>query len=1577
MEVHPMKGPTSMKSRSIRRASVAAGAALVLAALSPVLSAPAASAAEPTISISSNEVLDLGFDGDLTDATTKHTVSMQTGTASYVAGADGVANHALDFTGSSALNLGTAADLQPTDLTLSFWYKPDADMGSGEQVFAWSKYAYNDDGWYLTSPSSTVPLALSVGPDTAASNPQPYLVQTGGTRSTFFPTGQWTHVVVTYDHTSKAVTFYRNGVKQTSTVLHATTATATGVLGSEGTTVKTIGYNGPDYHTSSSYIHGAMDDYRLYNGVATTADVVKLTQENNPSFDPKSVATSDLAALSLPATATNDITLPTSGQSGSAISWSSSDTSVISNTGTVHRPSGSDASVTLTATATYAGSDPVTQTFTVKVLEAASSATEPTISVSPNEVLDLGFDTSDLTDSTGKHTPTMIGTASYVAGADGGSGKALDLNGTSSAVTLGTNSDLQPQDLTVSYWFKPDADMGTGEQVFAWSKGNTYDLDGWYLTSLNGTTPVALSVGPSVTNGQPYEVGVTGTRSTFFPTGQWTHVVVTYDHTSKTVTFYRNGVKQTSTVLHAISGASTGVLGSDSTTKAIGYNGPNYHGAYVHGALDDYRLYNGVATTADVVKLTQENEPSFDPKSVATSDLAALTVPTTTTANLTLPTAGAGGSTIAWSSDKTSVIGNDGTVTRPTGSDATVTLTATATYGGGTATRTFTVTVPADNTKPQADLDALTVPSTVAADFTLATTGSVNGSAISWSSSDSSLISISGGTATVHQPSGGDATVTLTASAVYDGGGAVTKTFTVTVTADNRATQAQADLDAITTVPTSATANFTVPTTGSVNGSTISWSSDKTSVISISGGTATVVQPTGSAATVTLTASAVYDGGAAVTKTFTVTVPAAAATEPSLSISSKEVLSLGLDGDLSDATSKHTVSMQTGTASYVAGADGVANHALDFTGSSALNLGASSDLQPTDLTLSFWFKPDADMGTGEQVFAWSKGATWYSDGWYLTSADANRPVALSVGPAASGGQPYLAEVTGTRSTFFPTGQWTHIVVTYDHTSKAVTFYRNGVKQTTTVQYPISSTSTGVIGSDSTTKTIGYSGPGYAASFLKGALDDYRLYSGVATTADVVKLTQENLPSFDPSTVATSDLAALSVPASTTSDLTLATTGASGSTITWSSNKTSVIGDDGTVTQPSGSDATVTLTATATYGGGTATRTFTVTVPADNSTALAQADLDALTVPSSVSADFTVPTTGSVNGSTITWTSSNTAVIAISDGSASVSRSTSDATVTLTASAVNGGGTAVTKTFTVTVLADTTPLAQADLDALTVPSSVSADFTVPTTGSVNGSTITWTSSNTAVIAISGGSASVHQPTDHAVTLTLTAHAVNGGGTAVTRKFTVTVPADTTTLSQADLDAITIDHAGDLTADFVLPDTGVVNGSDITWTSSDPSVIAISDGVATVHRPKGSDVTVTLTASAAYNGDTEVVTKEFTVTVTGIPTTSPAPPAVTQAASTTTLKLAKKAHLRHGVAKVKATVTVKVAGGGVATGTVRVVVKGKTYTVTLKNGKAKVWLKLKKAKKYAVTATYAGTAQVLGSQSAKRTIKVTKH
>ncbi len=321
-----------------------------------------------------------------------------------------------------------------------------------------------------------------------------------------------------------------------------------------------------------------------------------------------------------------------------------------------------------------------------------------------SKVLELTFDGS-LRDSSTANNPVAMkeGAAEYVAGLDG---QALNLTG-DDALTLGTSSTLQPENLTLSFWFKPSGAM-TGEEVLTWSKAQ-YNSEGWYLSSENDGTPLALSIGPS--GGQPYKVAVQGARGDFFPADTWTHVVVTYDKASKAVTFYRNGERQVSTIVVGVGqDGNTGVLGSESTIeKTIGYNGTVYRGAYTRGALDDWTLYNAVATTSDVVALEQKNNPGFDPAAVAEKGLDSLSVPATALADFSLTTGTLNGSDVTWTSSQPNTIAIDGsraTVTRPSGADATVTLTASATYGGSSArSKTFTVTVPQDGSTPSLYLD--------------------------------------------------------------------------------------------------------------------------------------------------------------------------------------------------------------------------------------------------------------------------------------------------------------------------------------------------------------------------------------------------------------------------------------------------------------------------------------------------------------------------------------------------------------------------------------------------------------------------------------------------------------------------------------------------------------------------------------------------------------------------------------------------------------------------------------------------------------------------------------------------------
>lgn len=63
------------------------------------------------------QVLDLSFDGSLSDPAGSHTVVMGRGSENY---AEGIKGQGLSLDGRSYVKLGTEADLQPENLTLSF-----------------------------------------------------------------------------------------------------------------------------------------------------------------------------------------------------------------------------------------------------------------------------------------------------------------------------------------------------------------------------------------------------------------------------------------------------------------------------------------------------------------------------------------------------------------------------------------------------------------------------------------------------------------------------------------------------------------------------------------------------------------------------------------------------------------------------------------------------------------------------------------------------------------------------------------------------------------------------------------------------------------------------------------------------------------------------------------------------------------------------------------------------------------------------------------------------------------------------------------------------------------------------------------------------------------------------------------------------------------------------------------------------------------------------------------------------------------------------------------------------------------
>lgn len=156
----------------------------------------------------------------------------------------------------------------------------------------------------------------------------------------------------------------------------------------------------------------------------------------------------------------------------------------------------------------------------------------------------------------------------------------------------------------------------------------------------------------------------------------------------------------------------------------------------------------------------------------------------------------------------------------------------------------------------------------------------------------------------------------------------------------------------------------------------------------------------------------------------------------------------------------------------------------------------------------------------------------------------------------------------------------------------------------------------------------------------------------------------------------------------TANLNLPTELAKGVKVTWTSNNEAVIANDGKVTRPEAGNpnATVKLTATLSLNGKTETKEFNVTVIAnavnedqktleDAKSALDLGDVSA------VVADMTLKT--ELNGVTITWDSSDKAVIANDGKVTRPENGQGNKTVTLTATLTYKELTA-TKVFTVTV-----------------------------------------------------------------------------------------------------------------------------------------------------------------------------------------------------------------------------------------------------------------------------------------------------
>jgi len=715
------------------------------------------------------------------------------------------------------------------------------------------------------------------------------------------------------------------------------------------------------------------------------------------------------------------------------------------------------------------------------------------------------------------------------------------------------------------------------------------------------------------------------------------------------------------------------------------------------------------------------------------------------TQNVTLPGTGLDTSTIAWSSSNVAVISNSGAVTRPVTQDANVTLTATITVGAASDTKAFPLVVKAQMTEAQAVAAAkaaLTIgygagdsAASVTKNVTLPATG-IDNSTIAWASSDAAVVSNGG---VVTQPLTQDVNVTLTAT-ITVGAASDTKAFPLVVKAQMTEAQAVAAAKAALTIgygagdsAASVTKNVTLPATG-IDNSTVTWASSDAAVVSNGG---VVTQPLTQDVNVTLTAT-ITVGAASDTKAFPLVVKAQV-TEAQAVAAAKAALGITYaDGD----------SAMSVTQNVTLPATGIDNSTITWASSDETTISTGGAVvrpltQDAGVTLTATITVGSASDTKDFVLTVKA---------QMTDADAvaAAKAALDIGYAAGD-----AIDTVTQNLSLPTTGLDGCTVAWASSDPAVNI-DGTVSRPPTGDLPVTLTATITSNAVSDTKAF--------IVTVKAQMTD------AEAVAAAIQALQIELAEGD---------SAVSV----TQNVTLPATGASGTTITWSSSNEGVLSSTGLVERPSIGNLAVTLTATVTLRAASDTVDFTLTVLGqmsdEDAVAGAKAALQigyaAGESAAGVTQNVTLPQAG-LNACTVSWHSDTPDVI--SDLGMVTQPVTDPALVTLTAT-ISSHSYSETRDFLLTVnppMSDAATVA-ADKVGLQIVygpgddiSHVTENISLPTSGA-NGSDITWASSAPLVVSISGG---VTVPSDSDANVTLTA-TISKGLASDTRDFALTVKA----------------------------------------------------------------------------------------------------------------------------------------------------------------------------------------------------------
>ena len=255
------------------------------------------------------------------------------------------------------------------DTTISCWVNMKDDSTGYQRI------------WDLGSDTTSYMYLIANGYNTghqgytAALTNSGWSKEKGPEKGTALQKDEWILTTVTFDGSEKEMSLYEDGK------LIGTEKTDADLSVLADSTQNWIGYG----QVKNQIFNGLVADFKIYD-YAMSADEVAATynisDEDRVARDKKSLSLGDTSAV------TDDMVLPGKGETGSDITWKSSNSDVISEDGKVTRPAAGegDAEVTLTATIT-SGEVSEEKEFKVTVKQ---QLTEEEIVELDTKALDLG-----------------------------------------------------------------------------------------------------------------------------------------------------------------------------------------------------------------------------------------------------------------------------------------------------------------------------------------------------------------------------------------------------------------------------------------------------------------------------------------------------------------------------------------------------------------------------------------------------------------------------------------------------------------------------------------------------------------------------------------------------------------------------------------------------------------------------------------------------------------------------------------------------------------------------------------------------------------------------------------------------------------------------------------------------------------------------------------------------------------------------------------------------------------------------------------------------------------------------------